>query len=139
LFLLLDILFSEPIDFIEFRRDSAIQASLTALTAPSLHLNNSSEEQKVTSVLNFFMPVLLTLKKSFNCFAALHFIFLCQFWMHGCAATLDGAYDFEAGITGYLTHSTDGTSRLLEQDVPRSGRWYRSSPQCHHVSPLPLA
>jgi hypothetical protein len=30
--------------------------------------------------------------------------------MHGCAATLDGAYDFEAGITGYLTHSTDGTS-----------------------------
>ena len=87
LFLLLDILFSEPI-----------------------HIYNSPEEQKVTSVLNFFMPVLLRLNKSFNCFAALLFIFLCQFWMHGCAAALDGAYDFEAGITGYLTHSTDGTS-----------------------------
>ena len=48
--LLLNFCFFEPIDFIEFRRDSAIQASLTALTAPSLHIYNSSEKQKVTSI-----------------------------------------------------------------------------------------
>jgi len=37
--------------------------------------------------------------------------------MHGCAAALDSAYYFETGIAGYFTHGTDGTARLLEQDV----------------------
>ena len=42
--------------------------------------------------------------------------------MHCCAAAIDGLDDLESGIAGDLTHGTDGTARLFEQDVPRPGR-----------------
>ena len=51
---MLNFCFHEPIDFIEFRRFSAILASLMALVAPSLHIHNSLGKQKVTSEESFF-------------------------------------------------------------------------------------
>ena len=56
-----------------------------------------------------------------NGLAALLFVFFCQFWMHRCAATLDGIHYLETGIAGDFMHGTDGSTRLLKQDVPRPG------------------
>ena len=54
------------------------------------------------------------LEKTLNRLAASLLVFVCEFWMHGCAATLDGFHYFEAGIAGNFTHSTYCASRLLE-------------------------
>ena len=51
---MLNFCFHELIGFIEFRRFSAILASLMALVAPSLHIHNSQGKQKVTSEERFF-------------------------------------------------------------------------------------
>ena len=42
--------------------------------------------------------------------------------MHCCATAFDGCDNLKAGITAYLAHGSDGTTRLLEPDIPRPRR-----------------
>ena len=50
---------------------------------------------------------------------ALLFVFLRQLRMHDGTTSFDGCDNLEARIAADFTHSTDGTTRLFEPDVPR--------------------